>query len=559
MRKAKNNLCLIVFSVIIISIIYVLPIFHGGILEGDDVVYHITRFKSLCSQFKLGNFHPLIYPEMLKEQGYASGIFYPDYFFYPFAFLNLLGVKISLCFELYYIIVNILTGLSFFFCSRAIFKDYDRVNCNFKAFVVFLLSIIDFYKLRNYYGRAALGEFTAMIFAPIVVLGIYYILKYGKKSYVLAFGMTGVLMCHILSFIMACMVLFIVCIYNFKQIIKTPGKLTMIISAALQCGLISCFIWLPMLEMLIKCDLTISHGAALFLKPIWKTYALKLGGYKTVGTLGLIAVLIYSILKNSPGHRIIQLMSFSLIFISDCFPWKLFGWCKPLTAIQFPWRFMSVFYFGVLFYLFLFVKSHSSKNISDYVKKMLFVVFTVFYILLLSSSSLFGAEPWNKTIIADEEISKIDDVGFLEYAPYELSVFKKSKAHLDENNCYVLSELMSISPDITGINGRKHIYIEKEVIKSGYRVKYTTEDNEIIIPIINYPGYTATLNNTKIKSIESDKYEFMKFRDIPNEGNIFIIYEGTVLQHISLTISFFATVISLLLVLAQRKKTRLSV
>ena len=445
--------------------------------------------------------------------------------------------------------VNILTGLSFFFCSRAICKDYDRVNCNFKAFVVFLLSIIDFYKLRNYYGRAALGEFTAMIFAPIVVLGIYYIFKYGKKSYVLAFGMTGILMCHILSFIMACIVLFIVCIYNIKRIVKTPGKLVMIISAALQCGLISCFVWLPILEMLMKCDLTISHGAALFLKPIWETYALKLGGYKTVGTFGLIAVLIYSILKNSPGHRIIQLISFSLIFISDCFPWKLFGWCKPLIAIQFPWRFMSVFYFGILYYLYLFVKGHHSEGLSEYIKKLFSVLFTVLYILLLSASSLLGAEPWNKMIIKGEEASMVDDVGFFEYAPYELSVFKKSKAHLNENGCYVLSELMSISPDIAETNEGKDVCIEKEVIKSGYRVKYKTEDNEIVLPFVNYPGYTATSNNTKIKSIESGKYEFMKFKNIPNEGSISIIYEGTVLQHISLTISFFAIVISLLLIL----------
>lgn len=540
MKKIKNNLNFIIPVIIVLSVVYVVPLFLNGIMGGDDLLYHLTRFKSLCNQFKLGNFHPLIYPEMLNEYGYASGIFYPDYLFYPFALLNLIGIKTYYCFALYYIFVNVCTGLSFFFCSRAIFRDYDKINYNFKAFVIFIFSLLDLYKFRNYYGRAAVGEFTAMIFVPIVVLGMYHIINFGKKSYILALGMTGILACHILSFVMACMVLFIVSLYNIKKLVKAPYKLAMIGLAALQCMLLSAFIWVPMIEAMIKCDLTISHGTDLFLRPIWDNYLFTFGGNKIVGTIIICVVIFCSIFLKSPGHRLLQIITFSAVFLSDCFPWQVIAKIKPIVSIQFPWRFLSVFYFAVLYYLYLYIlnvdpidKSSKFKK----VKKALIILMSVLYLLLISSASLLSSGLNEKVKLYEKDIDRVNNVGFLEYAPYNFSLYNKNHTSTYIDNCYSSDELASVNYSLTELNNDKITEVEKEITKSGYNVKYATENEELVLPIINYPGYKIYINNEEIKNIKTDKYGFIKIRNIPNEGIMDVIYKGTVFQYFSFIIS----------------------
>ena len=52
----------------------------------------------------------------------------------------------------------------------------------------------------NLYTRATLGESLAMIFFPMVLLGLYEVLRRDEKRWpLLALGMTGVCMSHLLS------------------------------------------------------------------------------------------------------------------------------------------------------------------------------------------------------------------------------------------------------------------------------------------------------------------------------------------------------------------------
>ena len=120
--------------------------------------------------------------------------FTPELFLYFPALLRNLGVSLCACVRVFEACIHLATAVSCYLCVRGMMNN-RRVAVG--ASVLYTLCI---YRLVNVYTRATLGESLAMVFFPVVMLGLYEVLRRDERKWpLLALGMTGVCMSHLLS------------------------------------------------------------------------------------------------------------------------------------------------------------------------------------------------------------------------------------------------------------------------------------------------------------------------------------------------------------------------
>ena len=180
---------------ILLAILFVLPfVSHGFIPAGDDLGYHFDRVIEIADNFKHGNFFPQMYTYTFYRFGYLLNSFYPWLTIVPFAiFKNIFSnqvIAFAWEFGLY-----IFAGLNItYHVSNKLFKN--KVQSFFTA----LIYIFSGYLLTDGYSRFAFGEFIAMIFIPACFYGFYAVLFGNKKDWpYLAFGMSAIMLSHVLS------------------------------------------------------------------------------------------------------------------------------------------------------------------------------------------------------------------------------------------------------------------------------------------------------------------------------------------------------------------------
>ena len=100
------------------------------------------------------------------KYGYAT-LFYGDLLLYIPALLRLLGVTINDAYNAYILLVNVLTAVVSFRCFDAMVKDRDIALLMTAAYVTSV------YRLMDIYVRAAVGEYSAMIFLPMIAYAMY--------------------------------------------------------------------------------------------------------------------------------------------------------------------------------------------------------------------------------------------------------------------------------------------------------------------------------------------------------------------------------------------------
>lgn len=212
-KKHKSKLIL-EFIFILIAVLFVLPfVLHGFIPAGDDLGYHFDRVIEIADNFKHGNFFPQMYTYTFYHWGYLLNSFYPWLTIIPFAiFKNIFAnqvIAFAWGFGLYIFIGLNLT----YHVSNKLFKN--KVQSFFTA----LIYILSGYLLTDGYSRFALGEFIAMIFIPVCLYGFYAVLFGNKKDWpYLAFGMSVIMLSHVLSTFIITLVFAIILVILFHWI-----------------------------------------------------------------------------------------------------------------------------------------------------------------------------------------------------------------------------------------------------------------------------------------------------------------------------------------------------
>jgi hypothetical protein len=186
-----------------------LPALRDFFVYGHDLAFHLTRIESIKDGLLSGQFPVRISPTFLNGYGYASSILYGDLPLYIPALFRLCGVSMMVSWQAFIVLLNVLTA---YLTYRAVKSFTGNAAAGLITASVFTLGI---YRLMTLYTRAAAGEALAMLFYPMVIIGIAAVvlkpsahgqpagMTPGKGIAWLIAGMSGMLQTHLISFSIA--------------------------------------------------------------------------------------------------------------------------------------------------------------------------------------------------------------------------------------------------------------------------------------------------------------------------------------------------------------------
>lgn len=345
-KKKYTNQTIILIS-FLISMVSILPMFFfRDKLYGDDIVFHINRLLSLDTVWK----SPINYTTN-GGTGQLINTFYPWLTYYPTFIIYKLTQSVFVAWMSFQFLVRFVTCLLSFYGLRLL-NYSDKQVMIFSTFYLF-----SGYFLHNSYYRAAVGETLAMIFLPLVFVGVRLI-TFGdyKKWWIWTLGMLGLVYSHVLSVLLASVGIFFAVVTSFWIWDNKKERVLGFLKATLVTLSMSLAFFVPMIEqfkyvtlrttfkpLLSKTALSLADNWELILKSDLRTPSVNL-----LYLLGLVLSLIFTkrFVKVREA-RIYLFISLILAFLTlKSFPWQ-FLQSSPVSNLQFPWRLWS---FALLFF-----------------------------------------------------------------------------------------------------------------------------------------------------------------------------------------------------------------
>lgn len=507
--KMKNKKYTVGYLIIIL--IASIPLMNDYLFRGHDIYFHLMRIEGLAQGMETGNFPVRIQPAWYDGYGYAVSVFYSDLFLYPVAILRLLGVSLQDAYKIYVILCNAATALVSGYSFGRIFHRRE-----IGLFGSYLYTLAP-YRLVNLYTRGALGEYTGMIFWPLLIYSCVLLLNEERASWQLKKGaiymglsMAGMLQSHMLTAEIACMVLLMLVIIYCKRVFHKEVILAGCGAVSVALGLSAWFL-LPFLDYMLfgqyninsirNNDIMIQRQGT-FLSQVFAVFDNAVGqsldsGAGTAGDftqgvgmlfmLSLFGLLFMCIRREwkdvSLREKNIAITSGITGFLMVCmstlyFPWNfLCRICRIfryiIVKIQFPWRFTGVA-IGIL---------------------------TMLWCVLIIIIERKAGKKWTMAIIA-----AIIVISALSVGHFTIDLFQRGERiqvhSLDEMDSYVASgeEYLPVNTILDNLKTQE-LYQDEEIevsneIKSGttinIHVKNMSEQAETVeLPLLYYEGYDA--------------------------------------------------------------------
>ena len=542
-RYPKRPDVIAVIAIGLACILPSLPLLVPGRAQGHDLPFHATRIEGIWQELCKGQFPVKMESLWLGGYGYASEIYYGDVFLYFPALLRLSGFTVTESFKFYILFINIVTAFVSYFAFAKIFssKYAPAVSC-----VVYSCAA---FRLVDCYVRSTAGEIAALIFLPVVAAGFIAILKKDPAKTVpgmiydgllLACGMSGLIITHIITTEMVLAVLVILSLIEFRKMIK---RLLTVLAAVVCTFLITCSFAVPFIDY----SMSVSTRISVWMmsdseRLIQKTGASPLaylaftGSFFGGGTGGdsvmsltpglllmaaLIAGIVFVILRRADKRMIICLTaSVILLFMaSDIFPWDFleknlfFG--KALVSIQFPWRLLG------LAVLFLSVLAGDLIGKTEEDKKPSSKAVLIPFIVILAVQSVMAGLTLHSYINEGNF-----DVQYINTSSLDTS-------YLGDN------EYLPTGVDLDLLD----------------HLTYKTEDGKVDIPVIDYPYYKAFDDNGNTLPVSKGEYGLIRV-EVPSgfEGNIDARFVSPVHWRIADIVSVLSVAGSVVFVFLYRKK-----
>lgn len=540
-----------ILALLAIAFLSCVPVMTIGICRGHDGLFHLLRIEGLAQGLRDGEFPVRMQSVWMEGYGYPVSIYYGDILLYVPALLRIIGFSVSQSYKIYLFLINLGTSLIAFIC-------FDRIVKNSRAALLGTAGyIFATYRLTNMYVRVAVGEYSAMLFLPLVFLAVYEIYtedagnlrKYMKNAVVLAIAMTGLMQTHLISVALASLIIAFVCILMIK---KTFRKNTLIvyISAVIMTIILNLFFLVPFM------DYSENVSVKVFDDSVGNTVGTiqKMGAYisqyfmfyqrangNSTANIGdrmaitpgivLMAALfvgIYFCIKyNDKMIRFMTVMSVMMLWLSsNVFPWNFIVDHVPfmewISIIQFPWRFLPFAQlFMSLLLCLLLVKIEEEKRER--------VELAVLILLIVTTTQMFSGVIQQRTFEEKYNTAGIDSF-FLVYADYV-----RTGTNVDYFDGKVRTNNVEITEDYT--RQGKYAIIKCTAVDVG-------EDAWIEFPIINYKNYVAygengqnfTIvdgNNNVVRVIIPDRYS----------GMVTVVYEIPRLYKIADICSLIAVIV----------------
>ncbi len=548
----KKNSLLIVAGCLILSLLFMFPYLSNELSLEHDTLFHLSRIEGLAQSFQSGKLFPDIYPLKNDGFGYASALFYCDFFLIPAALLYNAGLGVAACYKITVFLATFVSALSM---SYLLIKTKHSEVSSLLGAALYLFSS---YRITDVYVRGALGEVIAMAFIPLILLGTYELLIESKtKSSALVLGFTSVALSHNLTLFLCVIGFAGLILLNIKHLtiekVKSIAK-----SALISIGLSAWFLF-PMLEhtsfqeyylhyYASSSDLA-SHSLASWQYLINETIfglsgnqlAVDQAMVVTPGILLLFlpVLFLFDIRKNKDKTddfvKICCILGYLFAFFSSSLlPWdKLFS----LRILQFPWRFMT---------LACVLLAFASAHILYRIDKKEYAALGLLALTLINGAYLLAPCLNRPTVIQNNTTYEELLSGSIIDPYYANTSYNRIEVAGADYLPVGFLDYKNASHCITDLSGNE---ISCDIQKGDSFTFTAPKHTEIIVPLTAYKGYHVYSGNEEIAwTTVEGRISF----NTQNFTEFTIVYEKTMMHKGAIAVSL----ITLFGCLLSKKKRR---
>ncbi len=366
--------------------------------HGHDLRFHISRMIALADGLREMQIPHRMQFGMLNGYGYASPLFYGELFLLLPAILYNFYVPIQTCYQVFVTVVNFCTCMVSFWCFTKMTQDWK------KGLFGAGLYTLSAYRMTNVMVRAAVGEYTAMLFLPLLVYGFWNLYtkgpdeKIGLKDYLpIVLSATGLVNAHVLSCEMAVIFILIFVLWNWKKTLR-KSVFTALVKSGVLTLLLNLWFLVPFL-MSMRMDVNVSgglrqiEGNGVYPVQLFGIFHTASGETIQRGTqwemplalglpfvLGLVLFLLVYLYKEVWGlledkqmkaAKTCMALGMAAVFMASTFCWwdNLLYISERIARItgmiQFPWRYLgiaSVMFTVMILFLIRVLEAHATKK-----------------------------------------------------------------------------------------------------------------------------------------------------------------------------------------------------
>lgn len=498
------------------------PLMTNYLLSGQDLTFHLMRIEGLAEGLKQGQFPVKMQPVWLNDYGYPVSIMYGDLFLYVPAVLRIIGFSLQASYKIYLVMIQIITAINTYLCCKEIAEDRKLgvVGCFLYVFAT--------NRMTNIYYRAAVGEYTALAFLPLVFLGLFYLLgekertkaEQKKVFFLLVMGYTFMLESHMLSFNIAIVFSIIYCLFHFKKFLQNFWFLvkTALITIGLNLGFL-----VPMADYMISHDMKVKYASqienmqehGLFLSQLFQMFRFPVslsgnvmngvGGDMAIG-IGLAYMLMLALFvwelcccfwrkkKGLANEGMIQtepvriFVIFLLCLVMSCyfFPWhaisKIPVLGSILTPYQFAWRFI-----GIATFLGVILTMYALKALEKLTDRTIKVA----AIVVLGTLTLIGSQYLMDNKVSDSTArTKVTSSASI----YTAGAVANGEYLFVENSAMAIIDQQPVPADETAVSITS--YEKKNSRISMECENLTDEVQQVKVSFLDYKGFAATDKTT---------------------------------------------------------------
>ena len=501
-------------ALVILTIVISVPLMVNYLFtQQHDLRFHLNRIEGLKEGLLEGDFPVRMQSYWLHGHGYPVSIFYGDLLLYIPAILRIFGVPIQTAYNIYILMINAGTVVISFYC-------FSRMSNNRTGLICTTIYSLNIYRLFDIYTRAAVGEYTVMMFMPLVLYGMWsiYMRSEGseehRKSWIpLTIGCTGIFLSHMVSTEMTAFFMILTAVILWRRTL-CKKTLFVLLKAAVATTLLSVWFLIPFYDYM-------KSGTYVVTTSLFKQYRLeKMGTFPaqlfmnrhsvlasttdlvsgTVSdmplTLGLASLgilagwFVFCMGKRRAGvekkeeYLAVFLCILSLLMTLYFFPYT---WLAnnipvlkmPIKSIQYSWRFNAIA--GVLLVWMLCIVM--KKDWIDRKKKQIFagaLLFVAFWQGISYMSDVLN-EMGVYPVFQKGNLSTID-VSNAEYLP------------IGPEESFILTEYISqcveqLTYGEEAINVSEWHRNKGDVVVTLANLSHETQQLEV--PLLNYKGYHA--------------------------------------------------------------------
>lgn len=500
-QENRNEVFVLAGMVFLIS----LPLFMKGIAHGHDINVHFMRIEGIAAELRNGRMPVRISSLWLDGHGYPISVYYGDLLLYLPAVLRIIGFSVVNAYKIYVFLINLGTVVISYFCFKKMFKK------NLIAYMASLAYVTASYRFVDVYVRAAVGEYSAMMFLPVIALALcqMYTESYddwrqtGRNALLLAFGMTGLIGTHILSAQMAVLVLFFVCGMLWKKTIRKNTLLVYALAVA-ETLTLNLYFMIPFLDYYMNIDVNVnaakeaakiqSLGAyigqyfAFFKNAFGYSVNQADGRIGLTPGMALMGALLFALVLwiNQKGLnkkylaeiKYLTICSIVMLFVaSDLFPWNYLAMNdnpigKFFAQVQFPWRYISIAMIFMTMLLGFIFKYFSESGERAVLERMYLLTAGICIVISVQFVSNYSD----------------DSVTVNYYDAVELDTYAVGGAEYLRTNTdweYYQTEILQENMKRVSLDVRKGCYME-------LYCETTDLEGMVEVPMFHYKGYQVT-------------------------------------------------------------------